>query len=234
MQTLLPQLTLSLSSKDDATFDDFYAGKNNEEVVSALKNAAFGSGLKIIYLCAKQGIGVSHLLQAVCHESAKHQLRSFYLPLRQLLYMSKDALNGLEAFDLVCVDDIDTIAGNHEWEVAIFDLFNRLYDADKRIIIAGHYLPNESPIQLPDLVSRLSFAALYQLVALSDDEKLIALNMRAHKRGMSLSQEVGKYLLTHCPRHMNTLFAALDTLDRASLAAQRRLTIPFVKEILQI
>ena len=196
MQRLLPQLTLSLSSKDEATFEDFYAGKNTE-IVTELKKVASGQGEKIIYLCAARGQGASHLLQAICHE-------------------------------------IEAIAGHAQWEEAIFHLYNRVRDAGGRIIVAGHDLPKAINLQLPDLVSRLSWGVLYQLISLEDDEKLIALNMRAKRRGMTLPDDVGKYLLTHCPRHMSTLFAALDALDKASLAAQRRLTIPFVKEVLQI
>jgi DnaA family protein len=75
---------------------------------------------------------------------------------------------------------------------------------------------------------------VYKLHALSDDEKLNCLMMRAKRRGIGLSEEVGKYILTHCPRHMGTLFTVLDALDKASLAAKRRLTIPFVKEVLEI
>ncbi len=233
MQRLLPQLTLSLSSKDEATFEDFYAGKNTE-IVTELKKVASGHGEKIIYLCAQRGQGVSHLLQAICHEASVHHLSSVYLPLGHLLGMSKEALSDLEALDIICIDEIEAIAGHAQWEEAIFHLYNRVRDAGGRIIVAGHDLPKAINLQLPDLVSRLSWGVLYQLVSLEDNEKLIALNMRAKRRGMTLPDDVGKYLLTHCPRHMNTLFAALDALDKASLAAQRRLTIPFVKEILQI
>lgn len=233
MQTLLPQLTLSLSSKDEATFDDFYPGKNTE-IIAELKKAASGQGERIIYLCAARGQGASHLLQSICHEASHHQLTSVYLPLAHLLGMSKEALSDLEVLDLICIDEIEAIAGHADWEEAIFHLYNRVYDAGGRIIVAGHELPKSTNIQLPDLVSRLSFGVTYQLASLTDEEKLIALNMRANRRGMTLSDEVGRYLLTHCPRHMSTLFAALDALDKASLAAQRRLTIPFVKEVLQI
>src|SRR4029078_5447301 len=88
-------------------------------------------------------------------------------------------------------------------------------------------------IGLPDLLSRLSWGMVFKLSPLADDEKLTVLTRRANGRGIGLPEEVAKYLLTHCPRHMATLFAALDALDKASLAAKRRLTIPFVKEVLE-
>jgi DnaA family protein len=233
MQTLLAQLTLSLSSKDEATFENFYSGKNTE-VVAELKKAAAGKGEKIIYLSGTRGQGCSHLLQASCHYAHQNKLTSVYLPLTNLLSLSPAVLNDLELLTLVCIDDLEAVAGHPEWEEALFHLYNRVYDAGGRIMLAAHALPKSIHIALPDLVSRLSWGMVYQLAPLDDEEKLAVLNMRANCRGISLSEEVGKYILTHCPRHMSTLFTAFDVLDKASLAAQRRLTIPFVKEILQV
>jgi len=233
MQTLLAQLTLSLTSKDEATFANFYAGKN-AEMVNELQKAVKGQGERVIYLCGARGQGCSHLLQACCHYAHQLHHSSVYLPLANLMALTPEVMNGLETLDLVCIDDLDAIAGQSGWEEAIFHLYNRIYDAGGTIIIAAHDLPKAISIGLPDLVSRLSWGIVYPLHPLDDEEKLAVLIMRANRRGINLSEEVGKYILTHCPRHMGTLFAALDALDKASLAAQRRLTVPFVKEILQI
>lgn len=233
IQQVLTQLTLGLHLQDEATFANFYSSKN-EEIVTALKNTASGAGERLVYLCGTRGQGRSHLLQACCHHAGQHQLRSGYFPLANLLTMTSQVLDGLEALDLVCIDDLHIAAQKPEWEEAIFHLYNRIYDVGGRMIIAAHDLPKALNMGLPDLVSRLSWGMIYQLQPLLDQEKLSILTRRAEQRGIHLSNEVGRYLLTHCPRHMGTLCAALDVLDRASLSAQRRLTIPFVKEILQI
>lgn len=232
-QDLSAQLTLSLSLKDEATFDNFYLGKN-AEIVNELKKLTKGQGERIIFLSGSRGQGCSHLLQASCHDASQQQRSSVYLPLANLLTLSPAVLDGLETLSLVCLDDLEVIAGYNEWEEAIFHLFNRIYDAGGCIVFAAHQLPKSTNLQLPDLVSRLTWGIVYQLQPLTDTEKLAALIMRAARRGMDLTEEVGKYILTHCPRQMNTLFAALEALDKASLAAQRRLTIPFIKEVLQI
>lgn len=232
-QKMSAQLTLALSLRDEARFDNFYPGKN-DEILSELKNTASGRGERLIYICGTLGEGCTHLLQACCHHAEQHQLSSVYLPMENLLSFSPDILTGLESLSLICVDDIQAIAGNDAWEEAVFHLFNRVNEAGGRMIIAAHNLPKAIHLVLPDLVSRLSWGIVYQLHALSDAEKLAALMMRAARRGILLSEEVGKYILTHCPRYMATLFAALDALDKASLAAQRRLTIPFVKKVLQL
>lgn len=233
MQNVAPQLTLGLSLKDEATFDNFFPGEN-KEIVAALKKVASGQGERMVYLSGTRGQGCTHLLQAICHEAHQHQLSSVYLPLANLISMSPELLNGLESLQLVCIDDLQAVAGNESWEEALFHLYNRIHDAGGRMVMAANTPPKSIPIKLPDLISRLSWGIVFQLHPLSDQDKLAALKMRAYARGITLSDEVGRYLLTHCPRHMSTLFAALDALDKASLAAQRRLTIPFVKEVLEI
>lgn len=227
------QLPLGLRLKDEATFANFYPGRN-AEIMTELKRTVSGEGERMIYLCGSRGQGRSHLLQAACHEAHQQHLTSVYLPLGNLLNFSPDMLTGLESLSLICIDDLQVIAGQLAWEEAIFHLYNRIRDAGSRLIVAANDLPQQIGLQLPDLTSRLSWGIIYQLHALTDDEKLAALTMRAEHRGMTLAEETAKYILNHCPRHMGTLLAALDALDNASLAAQRRLTIPFVKEILQI
>lgn len=233
MHQTAAQFLLPLSLKDDATFSNFYSGKNEEKIL-ALKLAVSGAGEKLIYLCGVRGQGCSHLLQACCHHAQCANRTSVYLPLANLLSFTPEILNGFETLSLICIDDLQVIAGHKEWEEAIFHLYNRVNDAGGNMIVAAQGLPKSMQLTLPDLISRLASGIIYQLHPLTDEEKLWVLMMRAERRGISLAEEVAKYILTHCPRHMGTLFAALDALDKASLALHRRLTIPFVKEILQI
>lgn len=230
----LSQLTLGLCLKDEATFTNFYAGKN-KEIVTQLKKIASGeSDEHVIYLCGIKGQGLSHLLQACCHHADQHHIRSVYLPFSTLLPLSSDILTGLESVQLICLDDLHLIAAHPAWEASLFHLYNRVLDTGGKMIIAAHDLPKNLPFKLPDLVSRLAWGIIYQLHALTDNEKLSVLMMRAKNRGIILSEEVGKYILTHCSRHMGALLSALDALDKATLAQKRRLTIPFAKEILKI
>lgn len=233
MQKTLAQLTLHLSLQDEATFDNFYAGKN-AEIVTELKKTSSNQGEKVIYLSGARGQGGSHLLQSCCHYAHQHQVSSVYLPLKNLAALTPDVLEGMESLSLICLDDVHAIAGDMAWEEAIFHLYNRVYDAGGNIIFSAHDLPKAIHLHLPDLVSRLSWGIVYPLHLLADHEKLSVLTLRAHARGMTLTEEVAKYILHHCPRHMGTLLSALDALDKASLALQRRLTLPFVKEVLQI
>src|SRR3990167_6557424 len=154
MQKLSAQLTLSLSLRDEATFDNFYLGKN-AEIVIELKKLIQKQGERIIFLCGGRGQGCSHLLQASCHEADHHQVSSVYLPLSNLLTYSPDLLDGLETLSLICIDDLAVIAQHKDWEEAVFHLFNRIYDTGGSIILAAHTLPKTIQFSLPDLVSRL-------------------------------------------------------------------------------
>jgi len=225
------QLTLGVSLKDNATFENYFAG-NNLHLVEELAKSSEGNGHRVIYLYGDQGR--THLLQSCCHLATNVARTSIYLPLSSLLDFSPAVLEGFEMLNLVCIDDVHLIAGNAEWEEALFYAFNRIYDAGGTLIITANLAPRAVGFNLPDLVSRFAWGIVFQLQPLSDQEKLAMLIMRAQRRGMTLSEEVARFILTHCPRHMSTLSAALDVLDRTSLAAQRRLTIPFVKAVLEI
>ena len=232
-RSMASQLTLGVGLKDEATFANYFVG-NNSLLVQELKKTAHGEGERVIYLYGSSGQGGTHLLQACCHEAHQKQLSAVYLPLANLTDFSPEIFEGLESLNLVCIDDIHMIAGKSEWEEAFFHAYNRLHDTGGQLIVTANMAPKLLGFALPDVVSRLSWGIIFQLQPLTDQEKLQALIMRAERRGMTLSEEVGKFILTHCPRHMSTLFAALDALDKISLAAQRNLTIHFVKTVLEI
>lgn len=228
---MINQLTLGVGLKDETTFTNYYAGRNGA-LIEELKKTASGVGEHIIYFCGTGGMGCTHLLQACCHVANHHKLSSVYLPLANLIQFSPDIFEGLETLQLICIDDLQMIAGKPNWEEAFFHAYNRIHEAGGRLIVTANVMPKSLGLVLPDVVSRLSWGMVFQLQSLTDEEKIAVLIMRAKLRGMTLSEEVAKFILNHCPRQMSVLFAALDALDKASLAAQRKLTIPFVKEIL--
>ncbi len=231
--TMINQLTLGVGWKDEATFANYFVGSNSL-LVEELKKSAQGLDQRVIYFYGKNGQGCTHLLQACCYEADNQGLSAVYLPLTNLIDFSPNVFEGLESRHLVCIDDVHLIAGKMAWEEALFHLYNRMQDAGSHLIVTAKMAPKSLGFMLQDLVSRLSWGIVIQLQSLTDDEKLEVLIMRAERRGMTLSEEVGKFILNHSPRHMPTLFTALDALDKVSLAAQRKLTIPFVKTVLEI
>ena len=137
-----------------------------------------------------------------------------------------------ENYDLVCLDDVDALAGERRWEEALFHLYNRIRERGACLVVSCASAPARLQLSLPDLGSRLSWGLVYQLRALDDDQRLLALQLRARQRGCDMPDETGRYLLRRLPRDMPALFDLLDRLDDASLVAQRKLTVPFVKSVL--
>lgn len=226
---VVQQLALRMWLRESATFANYVSG-SNAQVVAALQQACTGGAERFIYLWGGDGVGKSHLLQAACHAATEGG--SVYLPLNEP-GLAPEMLDGLEQMAVVAVDNLDAIAGQRDWETALFHLYNRIRDQGHGVfLIAANQPLAGSALTLPDLRSRLAWGLVFQLHTLSDGEKLAALQQRAHQRGFELSEEVGRYLLRHYQRDMSALFELLELLDQRSLALQRRLTIPFVKEVI--
>lgn len=230
MRSITTQLTLPVNLRSDATFSNFYCG-DNANLIKALHNFVAGDGERFIYLWGRKGVGCTHLLQACCHAFNVQHHSTMYLPLN-MPHLLPEVLQDVESMDLVCLDDIDAVLGQKAWEESVLHFYNRARDDKVRLLIAGNIAPTQLPCNLADLRSRLSWGLTFQVIGLSDEQKLLALQVHASQRGLQLSREVGQFLLHHYSRDMPALFEMLNQLDHASLVAQRRLTIPFVKGVL--
>jgi DnaA family protein len=226
------QLTLEVRLRDEATFDNYLAAQAVKPLLPVLEGQLLPGGEAIVYLCGPQGAGKSHLLQSACHLAGE---RALYLPLAEMRsYPPEDVLQGVETLGLVCLDDIQAVLGDDAWELALFNVFNRAREAGCRLLVAGDAAPRSLAVELPDLRSRLSWGIVYQLPAAGDEAKAEILRFRAARRGLSLPLEVASYIVSRAPRALEQLLAQLDVLDRMSLAEHRALSIPFVKQVLDL
>ncbi|WP_185235886.1 DnaA regulatory inactivator Hda [Teredinibacter franksiae] len=228
------QLSLGVSLRDDATFDNYFtATESNDQAIFALKKLAQGAEQNLVVIWGARSAGLTHLVQALCHRAGNAQRIIQYFPMADVRgYDSQELCEGLEEMDIVCLDGIEHVCGNRAWEQSLFHLFNRLRDAGKSLLISSHVSPPSLPILLPDLKSRVLGCEIYHIESLTDDGKKDALRMRAAARGMELSEEVASFILNRASRDTVELFQLLNRLDDASLREQRKLTIPFVKEVL--
>ncbi len=233
------QLGLSVQLPDDETFNS-YLSESNHVVVSQLAlflektDQGQPNQPKSFYLFGLSGVGKSHLLHASSAYISQLGKTSVCLSCAELLQLSIEVLDGLEQINVICLDDIQLIAGNDIWQQALFDLFNRVLEQNNCLIISGDQSVGQLGITLPDLVSRLNWGLTEQLKPLSDAEKLTALQFRASKRGLMLSDDTAKFLLNRLSREMANLIYFLDILDKASIREQRKITIPFIKNVLNI
>lgn len=224
------QLPLHLSLRDDAIFDNFFSG-NNTPLVSMLQQFVENASEQFIYCYGETGSGRTHLLQAVCHAAEKQSL--FYLPLSHHHELSPAILDALESYDAICLDDIDHVMGHSAWEEALFYFYNRARDRGARLLFSATCPPQQLKCQLPDLKSRMTSALTLAITPLTDAEKITVLQLRAQARGLSLSEEVASYLLHHVSRKLSDLMAVLEKCDNMSLITKRKITVPFVKMVLE-
>lgn len=229
------QLALNLRLRDASSFENFLVARNREPFdrvqASVARLAAHSTPAQWLYLWGEDGCGKTHLLEAACRAAQEQGHAALYIPLCEKTTLSTALLEDVEQSALVCVDDVQAIAGDKAWEAALFALYERLRAQGGLLMLASQLSPANCGLQLADLATRLSAGLVYQLHALSDPEKISALRLRAQRRGLVMTEEVANYLLTRFPRDTHSLFALLDRLDAATLAAQRRLTIPFLRSL---
>lgn len=230
------QLPLPVRLRDASVFSSYYAGRNSS-VVDALQSldtlrSSANKATTCIFLQGGVSLGKTHLLQALCAGSG-HGGPAAYIPLRRGRGMGEELLSGYGRYPLVCLDDVEAIAGDEGWERALFRLHQELEEQGGRLVVSGRQPPAALGFRLRDLASRLNGGLVLTLRPLAEGEQLAALQLRAQMRGFELPDETGWFLLRRLPRDMASLCAFLDKLDEASLIAQRRLTVPFVRDVIE-
>jgi DnaA-homolog protein len=225
------QLPLGVRLPDRALLESFLPGPNSEALAHA-HAVARGETHGATWICGPPGAGKSHLLQAICAGAALRG-RAGYAPLAQLAPLGAGMLDGLAQLPCLCVDDLERVAGDPLWERALFATLREIEEAGGALVVAAREPPALLPWALADLGSRLTAGAVFALRALDEDEQHAALKLRARLRGLELPDETWQWLRRRYPRDMGRLYELLDTLDEAALAAQRRLTVPFIRDVLR-
>lgn len=226
---MMEQLPLRMRLRDSARFASFVVGEN-VQACAALQGSR-PTAPPVVWLWGRASSGKSHLLQAACAAASEGGDTPAYIDLA--LAPAPEMLEGCDALGLVCLDGLDAVAADPDWNAALFRLHTLLQDSAGRLVVASVSPPAALPLTLPDLRSRLLAADIYQLGELDEAGQCEALRLRAAARGMELSEEAALYLVHRLPRDMHSLFAVLDHLDAASLAAQRKLTVPFLRDELE-
>lgn len=226
----VPQLPLALRYPPEQRLDTYVSPPAG--VIAQLHALATSPQADWVFVSGPSGVGKRHLALALCADADAHGRRAAYLSLSAAEGRVAEALAGLESNDVVTLDDLDAIAGHRDDEVAVFDFHNRARACDTAVLYASQSTPDDLPLLLPDLRSRLSQCTRIVLQPLDDVGRGAFLRQRAQRRGLILEDAALDWLLKRVDRDLNSLTALLDRLDHASLAAQRRITVPFLKQIL--
>ena len=226
-----PQIPLQLEPRRPDRFEDFVTGPN-ESALAAVKHLLDEPGGSL-FLAGPEGSGKSHLLNALCHAAREDGLAAFYIALKRLPEEAAASLEGLQVLDLVCVDDLDSVAGNPVWENALFACFNEVRAAQGRLLVSSSLPLASLELGLPDLASRLAWGVRQNLRLPDDDGKLQILQQRAQALRIDLPEDVQNYLLKHSKRDMSSLLLALERLKDAAFVSKRKITVPLAREILK-
>jgi len=226
------QLPLALRWPAQQRFDSFVTGAGNATALALAREAAHGA-TAWVFFAGPPGSGKSHLLLAACAEAIAQNRHAQYVSLAKLAIEADAAIRALGGSDLLALDDIGAIAGDALAQHALFDLYNRCKMEKSTLLFAASVPPAQLGFGLPDLVSRLASCTQALIKPLDDAARRDAVRMRAQARGLALDDSVLDWLFTHAPRDLGSLTALLEHIDREALAAQRRVTVPFLRKLLQ-
>lgn len=224
------QMPLDVGLSDHASVDNFWQG-DNAELVTALRQLVEQNQPGPLYFYGAEESGKSHLLYALIRLAKNNNKAATYLAFDQAAVDSA-MLEAINPNTIVCIDDINLWAGNAEKERAIFALFEKIKRSSGVLVVSANQQPDRAGFALPDLVSRFKSGMIYSINPLSDEQRHQALKMRAQQRGLKMSDETIRYLLTRMPRSNKQVFSFLDKIDTASLIEKRKITIPFLQKIL--
>lgn len=227
---MIAQLPLALRWPRRQRFEQFHAGAN-AAAVAAVQAQASGTDAAWVFLHGPVGSGRSHLLMAACQAASEAGRNVQYLPLATLADRAA-ALRGSAGSELLALDDLHVVAGDRNAEHALFDLYNRSRAEAGGMLFAAAGAPAQLELQLPDLRSRLGACTQFALKPLDDAERRHVLIAGAAARGVELDAAVLDWLFARHARDLGTLLDLLDKLDQASVAARRRITVPFLRAFL--
>lgn len=226
------QLSLAIGLREDYSFDNFYTAEMNRLALQSLHACLDGSGDDYVYLWGQRGSGLTHILQACCQWATANQVSTFYLPLEELIAHSCDILLGLEQYQLICIDNIHQVKQSHAWQEALFHLYNKIRQSGGRLIVSSNCPPAQLDLALADLKSRLAAGMIFQLHGLTDEEKIEVLRRKFLYRGLKANDEVLNFILRRGQRNMAALMTMVEKLDQRSFDEKRKLTVPFIKEVM--
>ncbi len=226
------QLPLRLRWPAQQRFETYTVGEN-EASVASIRHAATTAAAPWVFVSGSAGSGKTHLLIAACAAASEAKVSAQYLTLTNLHDQPASAIRAFGGSALLCIDDVDALVRQPEAEHALFDLYNRCRAEQSTLIFSAKGAPTQIGLALPDLISRLASCTQVQLKPLTDSERRAALSQRANARGLALDDAVLDYLLTRYARDLGTLTGLLERLDRESLAAKRRITVPFLRQMLE-
>ena len=220
------QLTFPWSKHKTVSFNDFFFESSNNEIRMALESN------EDLVMYGVKDAGKSFLLQSVCNFYSSKQESSVYIPIHEAINYETDFIDSLEGLDVICIDDIELVAANEKWELAIFNLINSCLISNCRLIFSSSVNPSSIEFKLDDLSSRIKKIDHIELYPISDANLPEAIRFVSHLRSINLGDKEINYLVTYSKRNISNLIEIINKLDQLSMELKRKITIPLIKEII--
>jgi DnaA family protein len=225
------QIALPLSFDRQFSFDNYFS-QQGELIIANLKALITAKGESMIGLWGKSDSGKTHLINACAHFSRQRGTSFQLYDGSELAQCDADSFENLATCQVLAVDNLDVLCGIQKWEEKFYQIINSSKNEGSKLIFTLSENPSYLDCRLADFQSRLSWGLLLQLQLTGDTDIGDVIKLRAGLLGIELSKEVIAYLLVHYSRQLSTQIEILRVLDRASLSAQKKITIPLIKQTL--
>ena len=223
------QLTFPWNTINKSSLEGFYTSKDNLHLVSILKDKTFQDDL---FIYGSKESGKTYLLQAMCNSYSSDNKSSLYMPLEKAMNYGVEIFESLENIQIICLDGIENVISDIEWEKAIFNLINKALISKSRLIMTSSENLKSLNFYLPDLESRLRKIESYELMPIQDKDILDALQYISKLKTINLGDKEARYLVTYAQRNISNLVKILESLDQLSMEMKRKITIPLIKEVI--
>ena len=229
------QLIFPFQVNQKASFESFFCTPENIDLMSKLKSLVSNNKTYELIINGAEGSGKSFLMQAICNELSALGKQFAFIPMNKAINMGSEIFHNLASLDVVCIDDLHLMLAKSEWETALFNLINECQQSGCSLMLSlGGTHPLEENTQLPDLLSRIKRMEYVTLHAVQDEFLNQALDFVSHQLDINLEKAELEFLLKHQTREFSLLVGNLISLDGQAATLKRKITIPLIKETLNL
>ena len=227
------QLIFPFQINQKASFDSFFCSPDNQNLMARLADVVSSPDTSELIIHGEEGSGKSFLMQAICNELSSAQKQFAFIPMKKAFNMGVEIFQNLGSLDAVCIDDLQLILANQDWETALFNLINECQQSNCTLMLSlGGTQPLDESIILPDLLSRIKRMEFIALHAVQDEFFNQAIDFVAQQLDIKIEEAELEFLLKHQTRIFSLLVENIITLDNQAASLKRKITIPLIKETL--
>ena len=227
------QLIFPFQINQKASFDSFFCSPDNQNLMTRLADIVSSQDTSELIIHGEEGSGKSFLMQAVCNELSSAEKQFAFIPMKKAFNMGVEIFQNLGSLDVVCIDDLQLILDNQDWETALFNLINECQQSNCSLMLSlGGTQPLDESVILPDLLSRIKRMEFIALHAVQDEFFNQAIDFVAQQLDIKIEEAELEFLLKHQTRIFSLLVENIITLDNQAASLKRKITIPLIKETL--